>query len=196
MFRKLASLFFEEEEEIVEEEEIEAKGPQLPPVAKTIEKKTSRVEVETVAMPIETQPLPLLTEPQVKPATRIDIGPETMTQKQKRAVNENKVVYEFTPVISPIFGVSDKDKQSTVVQNSAPQQPTRHSPLQTIISPIYGVMKNNEVANEEFTQPIVPAVNLNLDFKNYSLDEILHEETIIKEKALEQFTLFEENFDV
>jgi len=196
MLRKLASLFFEEEEEIIEEEEIEAKGPQLPPVAKVVEKKAPRVELESEVKNFELPILPPISEPPVKAATRIDIGPETMLQKQKRTVSENKVVYEFTPVISPIFGISDKDKQSVVIQNSAPQQPTKHSPLQTIISPIYGVMKNNEVANEEFTQPPVLNVSPALDIKNFTLDEILHEEALVKEKTLEQFSLFEENTDV
>lgn len=196
MLRKLASLFFEEEEEIVEEEEIEAKGPQLPPITKAPEKKTPRVELESDVKPFEIPKLPPIVEQPVKTATRIDIGPETMLQKQKRTVGENKVVYEFSPVISPIFGISEKDRQSVVVQNSAPQQPTKHSPLQTIISPIYGVMKNNEVANEEFTQPPVLNASPTFDIKNFSLDEILHEETVVKEKTLEQFSLFEENTDV
>jgi hypothetical protein len=196
MLRKLASLFFEEEEEIVEEEEIEAKGPQLPPIAKAVEKKTQRVDVESDVKPLETPKLPPLSETPVKPATRIDIGPEPMLQKQKRTVGENKVVYEFSPVISPIFGVSEKDKQSVVIQNSAPQQPTRHSPLQTIISPIYGVMKSNDAVNEETVQQPVLNAGPTLDFKNFSLDEILHEEPVVKEKTLEQFSLFEENTDV
>ena len=196
MLRKLASLFFEEEEEIVEEEEIEAKGPQLPPIAKTPEKKTPRVELASEVKPFEIPKLPPIAEQPVKTATRIDIGPETMLQKQKRTGGENKVVYEFSPVISPIFGISEKDRQTVVIQNSAPQQPTKHSPLQTIISPIYGVMKNNEEANEEFTQPAVLNASPALDIKNFSLEEILHEETAVKEKTLEQFSLFEENTDV
>jgi hypothetical protein len=216
MLRKLASLFFEEEEEIVEDEEIEAKGPQLPPIAKVVEKKTPRVELASEVKPFELPPLveavkatprsvvepPVkaaarnVVEPPVKPATRIDIGPETMLQKQKRTVSENKSVYEFTPVISPIFGISEKDKQSVVIQNSTPPQPAKHSPLQTIISPIYGVMRNNQIANEEFTQPVVLNAIPTLDIKNFTLDEILHEETLAKEKILEQFSLFEENTDV
>ncbi len=198
MLRKLASLFFEEEEEIVEEEEIEAKGPQLPPIAKVAEKKTPRVELETVhdVKPLEMAKLPPIGETVVKTPKHIEIGPEIIL-KPKRSVSENKVVYEFQPVISPIFGISEKDRKSVVVANSTPQQPTQHSPLQTIISPIYGVMKNNEVANEEFTQPVIPAANLTLDIKNFTLDEILHEEeTAAKQKSLEQFSLFEDNPDM
>lgn len=194
MLRKLASLFFEDEEEIVEEEEIEAKGPQLPPIAKTVEKKAPRVELESEVKVFELPKLPPVSEPPLKAATRIDIGPETV-QRQKRSVGENKVVYEFSPVISPIFGISEKDKQSVVIQNPAPPQPTKHSPLQTIISPIYGVMKNNEAADEESAPP-VSGVNPTLEIKNFTLDEILHEEMLVKEKTLEQFSLFEENSDV
>lgn len=193
MLRKLASLFFEEEEEIVEEEDAENKGPLLPPIVKAPEKKTPRIETETISEVQEAIKMPVISETPLKPATRIDIGPETSIQKTKRSVSENKVVYEFQPVISPIFGISEKDKQ-TVATQATPQVPTpRHSPLQTIISPIYGVMKNNEIANEEFTEPAPEVVNPPLDIKNFSLDELLSAEAIAKEKSLEQFSLFEDN---
>lgn len=194
MLRKLASLFFEEEEEIVEEEDIENKGLLLPPIAKATEKKTPRIEIEPMIDVRETAKMPMNSEPPLKAATRIDIGPDTTIQKTKRTVSENKVVYEFQPVISPIFGISEKDKQTVASQITTPVQVTRHSPLQTIISPIYGVMKNNEVANEEFTEPVQQVVvNPPFDIKNFSLDELLSAETIAKEKALEQFSLFEDN---
>ncbi|TFG82558.1 MAG: hypothetical protein E4G74_02500 [Erysipelotrichales bacterium] len=196
MLRKLASLFFEEEEEIVEDEEIESKGPQLPPVAKTAEKKPPRVELDPQVPLSETPQLPPVSEKQVKAATRIDIDSDLIVVKPRQSSNENKVVYEFQPVISPIFGISEKDRKTVNIPVSAPPQPTRHSPLQTIISPIYGVMKNGSDDEVERTDASIPTIAQNYDIKNFSLDEILHEEPVLKEKVLEQFSLFEDNPDV
>lgn len=198
MWKKLASLFFEEEEEVVEEEIKETKKVELPPLAVNVEKKSVRIDLETTAKPYEpvrsgmTGELPVIKETP-KPATRIDLSPEPQI-KQRRSVNENNVVYEFQPVISPIFGVSEKDKKTVVVQNVAPQQPIRHSSLQTIISPIYGVAKKDE-KHETVLEPefIVAPSNPTIEIKNLSLDELLHEETVEKEKTLEQFSLFEES---
>lgn len=198
MWKKLASLFFEEEEEVVEEEIKETKKVELPPLAVNVEKKSVRIDLETTAKPYEamrsgmTGELPVIKETP-KTATRIDLSPEPQI-KQRRSVNENNVVYEFQPVISPIFGVSEKDKKTVVVQNVAPQQPVRHSSLQTIISPIYGVAKKDE-KHEPVLEPefIVAPSNPTIEIKNLSLDELLHEETVEKEKTLEQFSLFEES---
>ncbi|HAO60900.1 MAG TPA: hypothetical protein DCQ90_02910 [Erysipelotrichaceae bacterium] len=198
MWKKLASLFFEEEEEVVEEEIKETKTVELPPLAVNVEKKSVRIDLETTTKPYEavksetTGEVPVIKETP-KTATRIDLSPEPQI-KQRRSVNENNVVYEFQPVISPIFGVSEKDKKTVVVQNVAPQQPIRHSSLQTIISPIYGVAKKDE-KHEQVLEPefIVAPSNPTIEIKNLSLDELLHEETVEKEKTLEQFSLFEES---
>ena len=198
MWKKLASLFFEEEEEVVEEEIKETKKVELPPLAVNVEKKSVRIDLETTTKPYEavksetTGEVPVIKETP-KTATRIDLSPEPQI-KQRRSVNENNVVYEFQPVISPIFGVSEKDKKTVVVQNVAPQQPIRHSSLQTIISPIYGVAKKDE-KHEQVLEPefIVAPSNPTIEIKNLSLDELLHEETVEKEKTLEQFSLFEES---
>lgn len=198
MWKKLASLFFEEEEEVVEEEIKETKKVELPPLAVNVEKKSVRIDLETTTKPYEamrsgmTGEIPVIKETP-KTATRIDLSPEPQI-KQRRSVNENNVVYEFQPVISPIFGVSEKDKKTVVVQNVAPQQPIRHSSLQTIISPIYGVAKKDE-KHEPILEPefIVAPSNSTIEIKNLSLDELLHEETVEKEKTLEQFSLFEES---
>jgi len=198
MWKKLTSLFFEEEEEVVEEEIKETKKVELPPLAVNVEKKSVRIDLETTTKPYEpvksgmTGEIPVIKETQ-KTATRIDLSPEPQI-KQRRSVNENNVVYEFQPVISPIFGVSEKDKKTVVVQNVAPQQPIRHSSLQTIISPIYGVAKKDEKHEPTFEPEfIVAPSNSTIEIKNLSLDELLHEETVEKEKTLEQFSLFEES---
>jgi len=198
MWKKLTSLFFEEEEEVVEEEIKETKKVELPPLAVNVEKKSVRIDLETTTKPYEpvksgmTGEIPVIKETP-KTATRIDLSPEPQI-KQRRSVNEYNVVYEFQPVISPIFGVSEKDKKTVVVQNVAPQQPIRHSSLQTIISPIYGVAKKDEKHEPTFEPEfIVAPSNSTIEIKNLSLDELLHEETVEKEKTLEQFSLFEES---
>ncbi len=199
MLKRLASLFFEEEEEEVVEEEVkETKKVELPPIAVNVEKKSVRIDLETTTKPYEpvksgmTGEIPVIKETP-KTSSRIDLSPEPQI-KQRRSVNENSVVYEFQPVISPIFGVSEKDKKTIVVQNVAPQQPVRHSSLQTIISPIYGIAKKDE-KHEPVLEPefVVAPSNPTIEIKNLSLDELLHEETIEKEKTLEQFSLFEES---
>lgn len=200
MLRKLASLFFEEEEEVVEEEELDIAPVKLPPISSAIEKKpvnielkeTSKIE-EPVQKPTEK---PFVFEA-TKSATRIDLTPEPVV-KTKRSVSESSVVYEFQPVISPIFGVSDKDKQTVVVKTTTPvdASPVHHSTLQTIISPIYGVKKSDGYTSEvPVTQ--APSVTENdehvIEVNNLSLDEILAEEPAVKEKIVEQFNLFDED---
>ncbi len=199
MLRKLASLFFEEEEEVVEEEELDIAPVKLPPVSSAIEKKpvsidlkeTSKIE-EPVTKPTEK---PFVFEA-TKSATRIDLTPEPIV-KTKRSVSESSVVYEFQPVISPIFGMSDKDKQTVVVKATTPIEasPVHHSTLQTIISPIYGVKKSDGYTTEvPVTQAPTIADNNEhvIEVNNLSLDELLAEEPVAKEKIVEQFNLFDE----
>ncbi len=193
MLRKLASLLFEEEEEIIEEEaETEAVPLELPPIKKAVERPTRAMEV-TIESPkkapevtvIESIPAP------TKPTIRIDVDEKQELRPMKSIVVANKtVVYEFTPVISPIFGVSAKDQKSVPTTVTVKQPIVRHSTLQTIISPIYGVTESVHEGNalkdaEHLQQPLSSDVN------RISLDDMLHPVKKEETNETKQFSLFE-----
>ena len=194
MLRKLASLLFEEEEEIIEEEpETEAIPLELPPIKKAVERPAKSVEVSVEPLKQTTEAatneaIPALT----KPTIRIDVDEKQELRPMKSIVVSNKtVVYEFTPVISPIFGVAAKDQKITVPTPVTTKQPVvRHSTLQTIISPIYGVTESahdnsSTKDSEHLQQPLTS------DVSRISLDDMLHPAKKEEINETMQFSLFE-----
>lgn len=171
VFKKLVGFLFEEEEEIEEEgelQEVTFKEPQAPRQRVHVEEELSsikrapakeKVRVESVNRPVVQQPV---YEPPVqedKKFTTIELSKEeeqpkaprrnterVSTQRQKPQRNEPvKSEFEFTPVISPIFGADEKEvkhaKQSNAsvppIRATIPSTPKKN-PLGTILSPIYG----------------------------------------------------------
>lgn len=172
-FKKIASFFFEEtEEDVVLEEElqpIEIKKKETVTVSESAK--------ENVIQPVEVKKTPLREatpvgtrneqeEKENRKFVNIDITaqkeiikkPKDVVQAVKRDIivkktaQKEKVEYEFTPVISPIFGSTEdetKPKQAKRVHisPSISNRTTKKNPLGTIISPYFGV---NEL--EEFEE--------------------------------------------
>lgn len=162
-------LFEEEEEEILEEGELETIRFQTP--ASTT-KKESYYEQEIT--PHETKNSAVLTEKkdysefmesqqsksfqtiqadghnareQAYTPLKKTIKPNYKTQTKTVKVDPVKTEFEFTPVISPMFGSKEENKKKTV-SNIPQNRTTNHKvskrmSLSTIISPMYG-------ADEEF----------------------------------------------
>lgn len=158
-------------------------------------------------------------KPQVKP----EVKEKQVSVKQRPALQKNeKKEFEFTPVISPIFGAKEetkkkeaKKKQSVDILKKSSSVKKKPNPLGTIISPYYGVNELEEfeeVAKEEIAakekakQTPVETPHDEVEIKlmdeieeinNVSLDEILVDDVKNdNEEDLMQISLFGESTPV
>ena len=191
MLKKLASLLFEEEEEIVEEElnvkeEPVKKDKSLISTMnpKPVEKPVEKIIEEPVFLdedPIEVKPVEEIIRPS-KPEFGIAFDEPTPVREKPKVVKE-KPIYEFKPVISPMFGVSESKKAQAVRPANNPPQSVKKSRINTVISPFYGDLESRKEGNSpKIIQPIskhdplIEDVSRDLPkykAKNYSLDDLL-----------------------
>ncbi len=143
MLKKFINFFFEEEEVEMEPEFEE--------------------EAETAVVKEE----PVFYETAHKPSTFIDLEEQTPKQKpaeSKTVQRKERVVpvktediqYEFTSVISPIFGSNEEaaaKKAKTAPKPSYASATAKDSLLGTIISPIYGKVAMEEIEKKGTVQP-------------------------------------------
>ena len=191
MLKKLASLLFEEEEEVVEEELSVKEEPikkekslitSMNP--KAIEKPIERVIEEPVYVQeeeIEHKAVEEIIKP-VKSEFGIAFDEPTPVREKPKVVKE-KPIYEFKPVISPMFGVSESKKAQAVRPANNPPQSVKKSRINTVISPFYGDIENKkDVSTPKVHQPIYKHDPLIEDVsrelpkykaENYSLDDLL-----------------------
>lgn len=215
VFKKLVGFLFEEEEEIEEEgalgevsihetnrpyafEEERVQGKHAP-VSPHEYKAQPQVEMNVEALPVQRSR-------QEKKFTTIDadqgVKPKPIKQRpiqrsEKRIVKRSEPVkkeFEFTPVISPIFGMDEQNepKPKHSAQNSLPPLRTtistapRKNPLGTILSPMYGAteleafeeeakerLEVSELMSEEPYDAFLPSDEL-------SYDDELPDEDLIK----------------
>lgn len=178
MFKKLANLFFEE----VEEEEI------VQPKPRVLEK---RVEVEKKVQPKAVKPeiVQKSFESKKEKSIFIDNNKKAPKPKVVKEKVEEEIEYEFTPVISPIRGLKDEDKNTYQVSQSKKQAvPITISRLGTIISPIHGLGKGkNKETFEKLSQmqkDADAAANEVLEVDQKIIDETLR--ASLKEKQVYQ----------
>ncbi|MBV1709509.1 MAG: hypothetical protein KMY54_06600 [Erysipelothrix sp.] len=219
MLKKLLSLFFEEEE-IVEEKKVEEIT--APPVKKAEVKKAEPKKSENGKKAEEGEiPLEVIRVKdkefvdikaddfevaEYKPAIKkIDIDKEKdieVKPLRKAAVPQNKP-YEFSPVISPIFGRSDKEPPIKTAVQSMPVEESK-SILGTIISPIYGITKNKNrppevkqsASIENLTLEQMLGVEKSENFMQDSFDLVVEEDLpVSKAKPKTLMSLFEEEED-
>ncbi len=190
MLKKLASLLFEEEEEVVEEELSVKEEPikkekslitSMNP--KPIEKPIERVIEEPVYVQeeeIEHKAVEEIIKP-VKSEFGIAFDEPTPVREKPKVVKE-KPIYEFKPVISPMFGVSESKKAQAVRPANNPPQSVKKSRINTVISPFYGDIENKkDVSTPKFHQPVLkdPLIeDMSRELpkykaENYSLDDLL-----------------------
>ncbi|MDD6468182.1 MAG: hypothetical protein PUF50_08395 [Erysipelotrichaceae bacterium] len=161
------NLIFEEEiiEEVIEEEE---------PKNETVEASFQDIRLNPVEK-VETPEVPQVEEAPKKsdlltihpvrekpkaPAKKLDL---------QSPVSNNKINYEFTRVISPIYGLKDDaEAQKPAVKLTTPKKVSGlKSPIGTVLSPMYGTFEENPLVNEVEVEPEV---------KNMSLDDFIVEE--------------------
>jgi hypothetical protein len=226
MLKKLASLLFEEEEEVIEEE-LDPK-PIPKKVAKPLVKEKVRelepsaiASMNPVKEEVKKEELPRFEE--VLPDTKV----EQLLQTKKpefgieasqpvRPVVEvkpkkvEKSIYEFRPVISPIFGVEESRRtpiQKPIVEVN---KHVKRSRINTVISPIYGDLEKSKEEVKAKPKRFVPHDPIEtmdlpkIKAENYSLDDLLHpikaeEETLFVseatteiEEGLHQISLFDD----
>lgn len=184
MFKKLVNLLFEEEEieevdEGFDDEPIiefrqKTVEPELPKKAEPVTLKEEK-PAEEVSEPVEEvkETVEPVEKPQESKGIMIDLDPvkpeaEKVSVPKFTAKRENE--YEFSQVISPIYGVLEDEKKS--VSDLSSTQPKRkvvpnNSLLGTVISPIYGITKDSR-------SPMTPnRVVKEEEVENVSLDDLL-----------------------
>ena len=169
IFQKITNLLFEENDvDVIAEDELE--DISLQEEEKQKEKrlaKAAAAEKEAKQTVANQQPQPKKQEAkledssELKKAVRIDLKEEKDSKKataskrsyssvsHRSTVLEEQKEFEFTPVISPIFGASDvetdkaKKKTSVLLPKSKKQ-----NPLGTVISPYYGLGELEEMEEQ------------------------------------------------
>lgn len=145
MWKKLSALLFEEEDEIFEEEVLEQP-----------KKEVKKAKVEILATPVEKELLDTQEDREdvVEKTSSfgLEIDQELPVYKDEPIIRK---VYEFHPVISPIFGVTESPIHDTIPKVVEPVPATLpKSVINTVISPIYGDLetKNDEVEYKGLSQ--------------------------------------------
>lgn len=108
---------------------------------------------------------------EVKPVVKQHEAPTQVSKKKQMQTG-----YEFTPVISPIFGVDEKDAEAVIP--TAPKKKIGDSRIGTIISPMYGVDKTAEpdttkLETSKTHKATETEIKAERDVINLTLDDIL-----------------------
>lgn len=225
VFRKLASLLFEEaDEEVIAEDELEpvelkekpkkeAKQPDIreyepyrEPVRETASVRQDPKEEEKKFVSIDLEEKPKV-QPVVQKAEKAE---NTRPTHVKTLRKEERKEFEFSPVISPIFGAKDepvKQKKKPVTVPKTNQRKKKNNPLGTIISPYYGVgeleefeqqaqekMEEKEkIKKQELPVEELERHDLEEEINSVPLEELLDETSEEEHDDLMQISLFGES---
>ncbi|MBR2990525.1 MAG: hypothetical protein IKF51_03580 [Solobacterium sp.] len=221
----------EEEEEVVEVQprrRKEAPAPEEKPAMKRIDVTTEMPKAETAApvppaAPARREPAPVFEEPvretkpvQEKKATSLNIddlaegrsaayqAPAKPGRKAPaKAANNKKPSYEFQPVISPYFGVAEKDVDSMATSAAPSTKKGKDEYTPQIISPMYGIKTEDRPSSIQTTveksnrmEEMTPApkkVEAEERVPDFSLDDILNRRD---EEELVQTSLFDDSDEI
>jgi len=166
MFKKLASLLFEEEEILPEEIEDEKADLRKEKSSDSIFSKKKNDQQPLISDPLERNKKSSFENIvaddhtlEVESLGKEDFNTETkepvktlMPSFSDRKPQVSKEVYEFKPVISPMFGIAESEKEHsrpTFVQTA---EVKNDSHLQTVISPYYGAIHKDMKTGPEYQQ--------------------------------------------
>lgn len=168
MFKKLASLLFEEEEVIEEpvEDKVDLRRVKKPSESVKPEADfQSRFEPDLVEKPRKSSFENIVVDqPKTDPVSDFK---EPIYEERREPIRHSepafadrkpvttKEVYEFKPVISPMFGIAESEKEHvrpTFVQTA---EVKNDSHLQTVISPYYGAIHKDLKTGPEHPAPVV-----------------------------------------
>jgi len=223
MFKKLTALLFEEEEipEDKEEEKVDLrKGKKhADPLASKTENESYPLKQETLEktkkssfenIVVDDHPTELETDFKA-PLNNELIEPTKKSEPSfiDRKPVLTKDVYEFKPVISPMFGVAESEKEHvrpTFVQTA---EVKNDSHLQTVISPYYGAIHKDMKTGPEYqkTPVSMEPTQLNtkakvaqyveevkpIEIKNISLEELIAPDPIPQAQVINEQVVGEES---
>lgn len=224
VLKKLASLLFEEteSEEVLAEDElepIEIKEKPKPVAKKTQTYDAAQEEAFRSAKPVQGTvhkpqeeekkfvSIDLEEKPKVKPVEKV--AESVRKNYTKQVVKEEKKDFEFSPVISPIFGSKEekaKPKKKSVAVNIS--RPKKKNPLGTIISPYYGVgeleefeaqaqekiVEKEKIRKEGLPIDVVEKLDLEEEMKSVPLEDLIDDRDSNEDaEDLMQISLFGES---
>jgi len=198
MLKRLLAFLFEEEEIVDDDIEVGDNSSDQPILTtssfeSSVHKKETQ-EDEFVLPPLTDAPKSMglksieADEPVIKPLEKVKNDPTVKP-------------YEFSEVISPIFGKSETTKKVVNTQPTIPLE-SEKSVLGTIISPIYGITKPkkksiplikpvNTVENITLEQVLGLVKDFEIEQVELSLEEQLPTEEQLRQQAI--FDLFDDN---
>ena len=216
MLKKLQNLLFEDDDEFVEDnteaEQVSASAPVKP----AVQPQVTPVE-ETAQIPVQPEPVseippvpttPVEPEPvktssvfldnEPKKSTMINLDDEDSKPVEKKPAVKSEVKreevklskeYRFNPVISPIFGIDEKDMdavKTTTSKLTEKEKAKFEKNVTPILSPMYGiavekpvkpVVKVEESVMTETvkkSEPVkIPSPTIEDEIPEFSLDDIL-----------------------
>lgn len=184
MLKWFVDLFFEVEEEIIEEhQEKQIEKPVVRPVKEVAIKPTAQAIEDNPPKQIEV----IAKEDNIKKEDKKSIFINDVATTRHDTVllekpkEDNNDAYEFTPIISPIFGVDEKHQPKKAQKPIKKPFVESSSAIGTIISPIYGL----EIQRSPFSSSYNltdedPKINIDLqEMIEVSFDEndIINEES-------------------
>lgn len=199
MFKKIANLLFEdvelEEEVVIPPETIEAKEKTVEPVKKVEKKPEIKEEQREQKTFVEVKEKSIFITNSVEHKK-----PE---KKEERLERKTQSSYKFTPIISPIRGLKDGEKNEYEERVPSPVR-KKKSHLGTVISPIFGASEDEddtvddvvaqeaeaiiEEVLEDITAKQLPEepieTPLREEFVNLTLDDLI--EATVEEKIAEK----------
>ena len=222
VFKKLAGLLFEETEaEVLAEDELEPIEIREKPkktVTQPVTEENTHTQMESyfnphaASMPKEAKKeeknfvtIDLEEKPKEKEAIVLSEEPLRVKKPVKR---EEKKEFEFSPVISPIFGSSEEEsKPKKKSAAPLPQRSKKKNPLGTIISPYYGVGELEEfeakaqekieekekLKKEELPQQEVEKYDLEEEINSVPLEDMIEKTPGEDGDDLMQISLFGES---
>ncbi|WP_314674043.1 hypothetical protein [uncultured Solobacterium sp.] len=217
MLKKLQNLLFEDDDEFVEDnteaEQVSASAPVTPAVQPqvTLVEETAQIPVQPEPVseippvpttPVETEPVKtssVFLDNEPKKSTMINLDDEDSKPVEKKPAVKPEVKreevkpskeYRFNPVISPIFGIDEKDMdavKTTTSKLTEKEKAKFEKNVTPILSPIYGiavekpvkpVVKVEESVVAETvkkSEPVkIPSPTVEDEIPEFSLDDILN----------------------
>ena len=217
MLKKLQNLLFEDDDEFVEDnteaEQVSASAPVTP----AVQPQVTPVE-ETAQIPVQPEPVseippvpttPVEPEPvktssvfldnEPKKSTMINLDDEDSKPVEKKPAVKPEVKreelkpskeYRFNPVISPIFGIDEKDMdavKTTTSKLTEKEKAKFEKNVTPILSPMYGIAVEKPVkpvvkveesvvtATVKKNEPVtIPSPTVEDEIPEFSLDDILN----------------------
>ena len=217
MLKKLQNLLFEDDDEFVEDnteaEQVAASAPVTPAVKPETSslQQTAKIPVITEqapeipavpALPVEPEPVKsssVFLDNEPKKSTMINLDDEDSKPVEKKPAVKPEVKreevkpskeYRFNPVISPIFGIDEKDMdavKTTTSKLTEKEKAKFEKNVTPILSPMYGIAVEKPVkpavkveepvvaATVKKNEPVtIPSPTVEDEIPEFSLDDILN----------------------